>query len=35
MMDIAYVAGSLALWAAMALMVKGFESLEKKPGGEA
>jgi hypothetical protein len=33
-MEIAYIVGALALWAALALMVLGFMKLEKKPQGE-
>lgn len=34
-MDIVFIAGIAALWAAMALMVRGFEKLEKPQGGRA
>lgn len=34
-MDIVFIAGIAALWAVMALMVRGFERLEKPQGGRA
>ena len=32
-MDIVFIVGIAALWAVMALLVKGFEKLEKPQGG--
>ena len=32
-MDFIFLAGAIALWVAMVLMVFGFKQLEKPPGG--
>ena len=34
-MDFVFIGGAIALWAVMALLVKGFEKLEKPKGGRA
>lgn len=34
-MDIVFLGGAALLWAVMALLVKGFENLEKPEGGRA
>lgn len=34
-MDFVFIGGAIALWAVMALLVKGFEKLEKPQAGRA